>query len=381
MISISAILDVFITLNILILVAFSGWWICRYLLQTFGLQHAYRSHLKLLNALFLAVLISPALILTLNALQTHGFTAHLKFNLSDQIVSHYLSGGFDMKAADLERLLAVRGTLTENLANAVGWGASSIIAVFLLGGVISVGRLIFSAFCLYRIVRQSHAWRKLGRVKIGLSDRILVPFSTRGLRNYYIVIPSHMLGQKDEMKVSLAHELQHLRQGHIEWEILLEVLKPIFFWNPAYHAWKRQVEHLRELSCDSEVLKKGRVDIVSYCETLLSVCQRSLRKDRSFLIAFPKVTLVTADRLSWREGRKSFLEQRVVSLLHANHMRRPRILTLCFIVPLVASVLLCAVAIQRSGDWSQDRLMLSTIVNLERLDQINSQASTLGAWN
>jgi len=99
------------------------------------------------------------------------------------------------------------------------------------------------------------------------------------------------------------------------------------------------------------------------------------------LIAFPKVTLVTADRLSWREGRKSFLEQRVVSLLHANHMRRPRILTLCFIVPLVASVLVCAVAIQRSGDWSQDRLMLSTIVNLERLDQINSQASTLGAWN
>ena len=194
MISISAILDVFITLNILILVAFSGWWICRYLLRSFGLQHAYRSHLKLLNALFLAILISPALILMLNALQTHGFTAHLKFNLSDQVVSHYLSGGFDMKASDLERLLAVRGAVTENVANAAGWGASSIIAVFLLGGVISVGRLIFSAFCLYRIVRQSHAWRKLGRVKIGLSDRILVPFTTRGLRHYYIVIPSHMLG-------------------------------------------------------------------------------------------------------------------------------------------------------------------------------------------
>ena len=110
-----------------------------------------------------------------------------------------------MKASDLERLLAVRGAVTENVANAAGWGASSIIAVFLLCGVISVGRLIFSAFCLYRIVRKSHAWRKLGRVKIGLSDRILVPFSTRGLRNYYIVIPSHMLGQKDEMKVSLAH--------------------------------------------------------------------------------------------------------------------------------------------------------------------------------
>ena len=38
-----------------------------------------------------------------------------------------------MKAADLERLLAVRGTLTENVANAVGWGASSII------GCVSIG--------------------------------------------------------------------------------------------------------------------------------------------------------------------------------------------------------------------------------------------------
>ena len=56
----------------------------------------------------------------LNALQTHGFTAHLKFNLSDQVVSHYLSGGFDMKASDLERLLAVRGAVTENVANAAG---------------------------------------------------------------------------------------------------------------------------------------------------------------------------------------------------------------------------------------------------------------------
>ena len=51
-----------------------------------------------------------------------------------------------MKAADLERLLAVRGALTENEANAAGWGASSIIAVFLLSCVISDGRLIFQHF-------------------------------------------------------------------------------------------------------------------------------------------------------------------------------------------------------------------------------------------
>jgi hypothetical protein len=34
-------------------------------------------------------------------------------------------------------------------------------------------------------------------------------------------------------------------------------------------------------------------------------------------------------------------------------------------------------AIQSPGDWSQDRLMLSTVVNLDRLDKIN-QLSAFG---
>jgi hypothetical protein len=45
---------------------------------------------------------------------------------------------------------------------------------------------------------------------------------------------------------------------------------------------------------------------------------------------------------------------------------------------MLAGVLLSAMAIQSPGDWSQDRLMLSTIVNLERLDEIN-RMSTFGS--
>jgi hypothetical protein len=40
---------------------------------------------------------------------------------------------------------------------------------------------------------------------------------------------------------------------------------------------------------------------------------------------------------------------------------------------LVGSVLITAMLIQRPSDWSQDRLMLSTIVNLERLATRNSR--------
>jgi hypothetical protein len=45
-------------------------------------------------------------------------------------------------------------------------------------------------------------------------------------------------------------------------------------------------------------------------------------------------------------------------------------------VPALAGVLavgvsMAAASVRQPGDWSQDRLMLSTIVNLERLEAIN----------
>ena len=217
----------------------------------------------------------------------------------------------------------------------------------------------------------SYAWRSLGRINVRLSDRILVPFSTRGLRNFYVVIPSHMLGDVDKLKVAIAHEFQHIRQGDLEWEILLEVLKPAFFLNPAYHAWKRQLENLRELTCDSQVLKTGRVDVRSYCETLLAVCQNYLRRDRVFVIAVPIVTLVTADRSSCFSKKRSLLEERIQSALTSTRTRFERLLVMAIAVPLLAATTLTTLAIQSPGDWSHERLMLSTVVNLDRLDEIN----------
>lgn len=371
-----AVLDAFLNANILFVVAYALWRGARFLLDKAGLKHAYATQLKLLNTVFLAIVFSPFLILGVTSLQA-GLGHAVNVNLSDMVVSYYLNGGFEMKATELERLLQSRDAFMSNLLNAAGWVAWAVIAAFFAGLVIGTVRLVFSMACLYRIVTASYGWRRFGRLRIRLSDRTLVPFSTRGLNNYYVVLPSHMLGQGDELKVSLAHEFQHLRQGDIEWEILLEALKPFFFLNPAYHAWKRQVEDLRELSCDSEVLTRGRVDVGAYCNTLLSVCQQTLRRDRVFVVAVPKVTLVTADRSALRDGKTSFLERRITTLLDARKLRHPRLVYAAMVLPLLAAVLLTGMAIQRPADWSQDRLTLSTVVNLERLDEIN-RLSTFG---
>ncbi|WP_286193973.1 M56 family metallopeptidase [Tropicibacter sp. R16_0] len=346
-------------------------------MQKAGLSQFHGTQLKLLNGVFLVVLFAPFLALGFRTLQTNGVASQLNLNLSDMVVSYYLNGGFEMKASDLEGLIHARDTFILNVMTGTGLAAKAVIAVFVAGLAIGTLRLIFSVFCLYRIVANSYGWRKFGRVRIMLSDRTLVPFSTRGLWNYYVVLPSHMLGQSHELKVSLAHELQHVRQGDLEWEIVLEALKPIFFLNPFFHAWKRQVEELREFNCDSKVLSKGIIDVRTYCDTLLSICQSTLRRDRAFVIAVPKVTLVTADRSSNWNNRPSMLESRVLSALEARPVRFQRLLFLTLLLPLVTALSITAVAVQRPGDWSQDRLMLSTVVNLERLDEIN-RLSTFG---
>ncbi|KIC51017.1 M56 family metallopeptidase [Tateyamaria sp. ANG-S1] len=372
-----ALLDAFINANILLVVAYGLWSVARFMFHRFGLSHCFATQLQLLNSVFVVIVLSPFVILTFATLQSNGYAQSVNVNLSDMVVAYYLNGGFSMQATEFERLVNMRDTFLNNVVNAAGWVAWSVIAAFLIGLIVGAARLVFSMFCLFRIVSASYGWRQFGRIRLRLSDKTLVPFSTRGLRYYYVVIPSHMLGQPKELSVSLAHEFQHLRQGDIEWEIVLEALKPFFFLNPAFHAWKRQVENLRELSCDAEVLTRGRIDVRAYCDTLLAVCQQTLRRDRMFVVAVPKVTLVTADRSALRDGRMSFLERRIMSLLDMRHLRRPRLLYMATLLPLAAAIMLTAVAIQRPGDWSQDRLMLSTVVNLERLDEIN-RLSTFG---
>ena len=377
MIAGDAVLDAFINANVLFLVCYVFWLGARAGMRTFGLKHAFGIQLKLLNAIFVAIICAPLVALAFHSAQGAGMANGVNINLSDAIVAYYLNGGFEMDSSKFETLVLGRDSFVLNLMTADGWLAKTAIAVFLIGVGLGLFRLAMSVVCLWNIVAKSYVWRAFGRIQIRFSDRTLVPFSTRGLRTYYVVIPSHLLTEHDALKVAIAHEFQHIRQGDLEWEILLETLKPVFFLNPAYRAWKRQVEHLRELNCDSQVLLRGRIKVRAYCETLLSVCQKTLRRDRAFVLAVPKVTLVTADRASLLGPRGSFLERRIHSALEARRTQSKNLVFAAIAAPLLAATVLTTLAIQSPGDWSHDRLMLSTVVNLDRLDEIN-RLSTFG---
>lgn len=364
--TLSTIVDGVINLNLLLVAAFVLWMLARGMLQLAGHQRAFVLQLSLLNWLFGAVLIGPVLVGLYEIGVSQGLIARdAAPNLSDFFVAQYLVGRIDMRPADFEWVLSQRDTMLRALLQPTSSVAYGVLGLLALGHLLLVGRFALNAWRLRQVLRSSYAWRRFGRLHLCLTDATHVPFSTRGLRRHYIIIPTTLLADKVGLKMAIAHEIQHMRQGDIGWEIGLETLRLMFFWNPVFHVWKRAVDRIRELACDQQLLARGRFDPVAYSDCLLRICRNGLRQ--GVTLRHSTVSMVETSPSMLGADRVAFLRYRITALLATRPPAPGRLMGLILLVPLVAVLALGALTMQQRGDWSHDRLMLSTIVNLERL--------------
>ncbi|MEP2717108.1 M56 family metallopeptidase, partial [Pseudophaeobacter sp.] len=218
-------------------------------------------------------------------------------------------------------------------------------------------------------------WKSIGSTEVLISDETSVAYSTRGLFKRYVVLPSALLTQSDDLKLTLAHELQHFRQRDIECEFLLELLRPLLFWNPAFYLWRREVRHLREFACDQALMARPGLDIRAYCECLIRACAQAAQERVFFTRRSPAVALV--DRRETRSN--STLQQRIIAVTAQAPHGETGFGWVLVSGLMVTSVLATAMLMQRPGDWSHDRLMLSTIVNLERMASRNAAPTSTAA--
>lgn len=368
----NALLNAYIDANLMIIFAFLTWVFVHFILSKLGFYREFKSMLRLLNSTFIAVLISPLFVWGLSTLMKTGiFGSHSPMNVSDFAIAVYLDGGFQMKASEFEKFLSLRNEWTTEIVS-LGSTTSLFIMIFLLGGfTISTLRTALSVRRLRRIIKNSYEWRKFNNIHIRVCETTQIPFSTRGLRNHYIIMPLALLERSEDLRMAMAHEFQHIRQGDISWEIALEFLRPLFFWNPAFILWKRIVDQLRELSCDQQILSRKKISIKDYGECLLRVCQNSLKYKDGMPVIVPAIAFARVDRFLLSTNSVSFLKRRVTSLFDLpTEPQAPRKLWF-LMLSLMAFVVFSSIIIHTGSDWSQDRIMLSTIVNLERLDVIN----------
>lgn len=353
-----ALINGYLDLNLLVLAGTLLWFSARKLLSLTRLAHAFQAQLRLMNALTLLLALSPLLMFAFTRL----VMAHPP-NISDLLVSQFLQGNVSMSAASFESLLGLREDTVRVLTSQQLLWTRLVAAALAMGGLVCAIHVVISVMRLRRALDRAFLWKSIGKTRILVSDETPVAYSTRGLINRYVVLPSTLLTAPQDLKLTLAHELQHFRQRDIECEFLLELLRPALFWNPAFFLWRREVRHLREFACDQALMARPGLDLRAYCECLIRACAEAARERVFFTRRSPAVALV--DRRETR--RSSTLQQRIIAVTtNAPHGEAGLGWALVSGM-MITAVLATAMLIQRPGDWSHDRLMLSTIVNLERM--------------
>ena len=112
----------------------------------------------------------------------------------------------------------------------------------------------------------------------------------------------------DRVAVVLAHELAHIRRGDWVVQLIAELLRAIYWFNPLFWMASARIRHESERACDDRVLNRG-VTGSEYATHLVGIA-RALREERSWLPA-PAI------------ARTSSLEGRVKAMLDARLNRRP----------------------------------------------------------
>ncbi len=351
-------LDLAVDANVVLLLAFGLWALAQWGIVRSPLRRHYGLQLRLLRSVLVLVVLSP--ILSIGAiLASQTLWPNAPITVSDAAVAAYLRGDIAMPAMEFEALLNTRSRIFDTiLSGDVAWMNAALLMV-LIGSLVLVAQTVSRALKVHRTVSNAYVWRRSKSTDIRLSDTVRVPFAARGLFRRHVVLPSSLLMQPEKLRIVMAHEFEHLRQNDVEWELLFEILRPVLYLNPAFLLWKRAFERLREFNCDQAVLESARVSPKAYAQCLLSFCERSVTPGsaRTFNVAFIRTGSSSA---------RNALEARIMALRDGRNKTGGTFVFASILAVLAVGIVLSAASVRNPGDWSQDRLTLSMIVNIDR---------------
>ncbi len=296
----------------------------------------------------------------------------MPINATDAVVAQYLKGNISISAIEMNHIVEFRSSWVRDIASGQSLTAKLILSVFVTALVWRIGYLALNYIRIRHAIVGGLVVRETKRLKVIAASGISVPFSTRGPWRHYVVLPTDMMNDHAAVSMALGHELQHVRQGDVTAEVLISLISPIYVLNPGYWYLSGRVRKLGELACDRAYLARNLLDAHSYALRLLSVAKASTKtsgEPSAFGVA------LTGRPLFWR-GRKSMMMSRILEIAHDldRPTRETKWAGLAFSVCLSVLIVGAATSLSKPADWSHERIMLSTVVNLERIDQLNSLA-------
>lgn len=346
--SLAQVLTTYLSLNLMVLVAWGGLAAFAFILKQFNLRLSSRAELKIhygavfailslaLVQTFLQPLIQPLIpqkdffqppikVWSASSLQTFG----------QQIAAEKNEGYLSFPLLADARALPV-----EQVADV--WLAIAFVILF-LGGAF----LLRDIRSLAGIRKRAFLVRKIGCVQILVSDFVRVPFSYWLPNQANVVIPSSLLSSPQNFKIALAHELQHHRHGDTRWLYILWGMRWVCALNPAIYFWNRWIMEIQEFACDETLVDQRKVESQVYACCLIEVAQSAIEQKRVPVCA----TGLTF--LNERQLLKRRIERMVSkSLIDVNKK-------VCGLLGLCMAVLICGAAYASKGIVQDRRINMA----------------------
>lgn len=176
--------------------------------------------------------------------------------------------------------------------------------LFVAGAAAFLIVLVAEAKRIRRIVIDAQAIATRRRVRVLSSQAVRVPFSLWIPGMHFIVLPADLIVAPADLRIAIQHEAQHHRQLDTRVTYVYQLLRLLFFWNPAVHWLHKSIAELQEFACDEALIGCRKVSPQAYCNCLLRVAESALTR---------RVTSICASMLG--AGAGNALRRRVEAVL------------------------------------------------------------------
>ena len=148
------------------------------------------------------------------------------------------------------------------------------------GMVLILGRLLLGTLCASRICRNAKPFGTFEGIVVLESDEMTVPV-VLGFYRPKILLPGLLCRTRNEesLRLSLEHELAHVRHGDLGLLALYQLLLPLLFLQPLFWFFKNRLRREQEFLVDAAVAESTR-QRNRYVEELLQWAKLNREKPR-----------------------------------------------------------------------------------------------------
>ncbi len=177
---------------------------------------------------------------------------------------------------------------------------TSIWLLILFGFLFFITKYCFDIIKIRNILARAFLFKKIGKLKILISDELTIPVAVHLGKFAYILMPNSLVMNTNNFRLALLHELQHHRQKDTLWVHLIYFIKAVFFWNPIIQFGISRIHEIQELACDEHLVGRKDVSIREYCSCLLEVATSASSRKSTLAGTTSMLEKTSAEKLKER---------------------------------------------------------------------------------